>query len=169
MNLDKGIMTGKCLELPRCQRLPPCSTGLPTLFGAVLNSRPEIFEISAAILTSKPFLVFKPCRTRRTINRLQQGRRTHGPYCSPTLRKKAQTRNDCLDAFDSVINLLDVTTEFLTKSQGSGILWGREVETWLDSMTNEAYLQVCSPNFDNVLERICLGLESISQFGECRE
>jgi hypothetical protein len=32
-----------------------------TLLGAVWNSMPVSFDISAATLTSKPFLVFNPC------------------------------------------------------------------------------------------------------------
>jgi len=37
------------------------AVGCFTLLGAVWNSKPVIFEISAAILTSNPVLVFKPC------------------------------------------------------------------------------------------------------------
>lgn len=34
-------------------------------------------------------------------------------------------------------------------------------------MTRHAYLQVCSTNLDDVLESICLGLQGVSEFGEC--
>lgn len=62
MSFDKRIMTSQGLKLRQGQRNGRPRTWLPALFGAVLNSRPVIFEISAATLTSKPFLVFKPCQ-----------------------------------------------------------------------------------------------------------
>lgn len=54
-----------CIQLKSVQAFRTKSVEMEhvyTLLGAVLNSRPVILEISAATLTSKPFLVFRPCK-----------------------------------------------------------------------------------------------------------
>lgn len=72
--LDDGVVSCQGFELFKhaevggvnfsvsCEGGPSgCGGGdTPTLFGAVLNSRPVILEISSATFTSKPFLVLRP-------------------------------------------------------------------------------------------------------------
>jgi hypothetical protein len=70
---------------------------------------------------------------------------THGSNRGPTLSEHAEAREDSLDAFNAVRNLLNVATELLTKSQGGGIL------------------QVGSSNLHNAVELLGLGLESYAE------
>ena len=65
VRLDERIVRRECLKLR--ERWCEMGSGLLgtgiadfTLLGAVLNSSPVSFEISAATFTSKPFFVFRP-------------------------------------------------------------------------------------------------------------
>lgn len=67
--LDDGVVCGKCLELGADdERVWDCVTNViwrggdtwNTLFGAVWNGSPVNLATSAAIATSKPFLVLRP-------------------------------------------------------------------------------------------------------------
>ena len=70
---------------------------------------------------------------------------THCSNRGSALSEHAKAREDGLDAFNAVGNLLNVTTELLTKSQGGGIL------------------QVGSANLHDAVKFLGLGLESCAE------
>lgn len=49
---------------PEASTIASCAARASNLFGAVMNSYPVIFEISAATFSSKPLFVFKPCQVQ---------------------------------------------------------------------------------------------------------
>ena len=94
-----------------------------TLFGAVLNSMPVIFEISSATFTSKPFFVFRPYVPHQSpVSDTIWAYETYSANGSTALREHAQTWEGVLDTLNTVRELLDVATELLAEGKGCGIL-----------------------------------------------
>jgi hypothetical protein len=134
-----------------------------TLLGAVWNFNPVMSEMASATLTSKPFLVFNPYDgnsgrvipvivsiwlngTACGLYRLRWP--THSSDGGTTLSQHAQPRDNILDTLDTVGDLLNVSTELLTKSQGGSVL------------------QMSSTDLDDRLELGSLSLEGIVKLVE---
>jgi hypothetical protein len=120
---DKSVMRSKGLKLDRflayCWKI---HVTVLTLFGAVLKSKPVIFDISTATLTSKPFFVLRPCNLDYAKCSEVYAASTHSANGSSSLSKATQTREDIFDSFNTIGNLLNVSAEFLPKCERSGIL-----------------------------------------------
>ena len=114
---------------------------------------PVILEISSAIFTSKPRLVFNPCVCKINIGSDLTIRTegTHRPHSSATLSEQAQPGENIFHTGDAVGELLHVSAKFLTEGQRSGIL------------------QVCTADLDDLFESLRLSVESISQLGQGRD
>ena len=93
-----------------------------TLLGAVTNSIPVSFEISAATLTSKPFLVLRPWNEYGELASVVEMLRTYSSDSSSALCEAAHTGKGGLNSGNTVSDLLNVATEFLPKGQRCGIL-----------------------------------------------
>lgn len=94
-----------------------------TLFGAVLNSRPVSLDISAATLTSNPFLVLRPyIQFPVSLQTHRQRRDAHSSDSGTTLGEETQTRQDIFHSRDAIRKLLNVATEFLSKGKRSSVL-----------------------------------------------
>jgi hypothetical protein len=114
---------------------------------------PVILETSSATLTSKPRLVFKPwmykISTGPDLTFITEG--THRPHSSATLSEQAQPGKSALDTGNPIGELLDVSAEFLTEGQRSGIL------------------QVRTTDLYDLVESLCLSIEGISQLSQGRD
>ena len=126
MCLDECIMGSEGLELygTGLDELPYLTLYMVlTLFGAVWNAKPVIFEISSATLTSKPFLVFKPYTAFNCLISGIKGRKTtYSADRSATLCEHAQTGKGVLHTLNAVRQLLDVSAELLAKRERRSVL-----------------------------------------------
>ena len=126
MRLDERVVGGESLEL---QKTFSDATAIRrreivvTLFGAVLNSMPVIFEISSATFTSKPFFVFRPYVPHQSpVSDTIWAYETYSANGSTALREEAETRDNVLHTLNAVRQLLDIATELLAESKGRCVL-----------------------------------------------
>ena len=98
-------------------------------------------------------------------------RATHSPNCCATLCQQTQARDDVLDPFNPVGNLLDVATKFLSQGKGRRILQSRITSGEAGSRLKFplARLQVRSADLDDVIERLCFIPKSNVQLLQSRK
>lgn len=82
-------LTASVFIAPDASTMASCAASASNLFGAVLNGNPVTLEISSATLTSKPFLVFRPCSSASVSRRTPTSGGTDGADGGPALSEEA--------------------------------------------------------------------------------
>lgn len=87
---------------------------------------PVSLDISSATFTSKPFFVFRPCKSSQKRSTLHTCV-THSTDCSASLSQETQAGNDVLNTLDPIGNLLNIATELLSQSERRRVLHSYDV------------------------------------------